>query len=78
MMTKAEKRRITQTAFTEQIQKNMLLKKYFVGAMKVQVYKDGKMKRNTRVGLIHYKLKQSDDVDDFGEPVSCFNQSTIN
>ena len=72
MMTKAEKRQVTQSSFTEQVQKNIMLKKYVVGAMKVQVLKGDTLKQNTRVGIIHFKVKEREDssMDDFGERIS--------
>ena len=69
LMSKAEKRRVNQTAFTAEVRKNLLLKKYFVDVMKIRVKQaNGTLKQNTRVGLIHFKKKKSDDdgLDDFG------------
>ena len=71
MMTKAEKRLITQSVFEGQVKTNMMLKNYFRDRMKVRVQKNGMMKQNTKAGLIHFKLKERDDptMDDFGERI---------
>ena len=51
MMSKAEKRRVTQTTFEEEVKKNPMLKKYYVDRMKVKVKcPNGAVKYNSRVG----------------------------
>ena len=69
LMSKVEKRRVKEVSFTEDIKKNLLLKKDVVAPMKVSVSVNGQLKRNTRLGLVHWKKKVKDDdsIDDFGE-----------
>ena len=69
LMSKVEKRRVKEVSFTEDIKKNLLLKKDVVAPMKVSVSVNGQLKRNTRLGLVHWKKKVKDDdsMDDFGE-----------
>lgn len=63
-LSRAEKRRFTQTAFKEEIQRNIVLKHFYRDERKVSI--NGK--RNTRAGVVHYKPKpkDDDDEDDFG------------
>ena len=64
MMSKAEKRRVTQTIFEEAVRKNPLLKKHYVERMKVKVKCTGEaVKYNNRAGVLNHKLKQ-DDLED--------------
>ena len=68
MMSKAEKRRVTQTTFEEEVKKNPMLKKYYVDRMKAKVkYPNGIVKYNNRVGVLHHKRKEEDgdDCDDW-------------
>ena len=61
MMSKAEKRRVTQTTFEEEVKKNPMLKKYYVDRMKAKVkYPNGVVKYNHRVGVLHHKRKEDD------------------
>ena len=72
MMSKGEKRLLTQSAFGVQIQNNLMLKKYYVDRMKVRVERmNGELKQNTKAGLIHFKPKEKDDLslDAFGDVI---------
>ena len=61
LMSKAEKRRVTQTAFKETVQKNLLLKDFFVEAKK---FKNVAGKYNTKEGIIHLRVKPEETDDD--------------
>ena len=61
LMSKAEKRRVTQTAFKETVQKNLLLKDFFVEAKK---FKNAAGKYNTKEGIIHLRVKPEETDDD--------------
>ena len=61
LMTKAEKRRITQTSFQEVVQKNLVLKSHFVEAKKV-LLENGKY--NSKIGLVNFRYKRWEDEED--------------
>ena len=63
LMTKAEKRRVTQTSFQEVVQKNLVLKSHFVEAKKVML-DNGKY--NSKIGLVNFRHKSWQDEEDNG------------
>lgn len=69
-MSRAEKRRVTQTQFLQDIEKNIVLKHFFRSTDKVRVKApNGRLKYNKRAGVVHYRRKahEDDNMDDFGD-----------
>ena len=67
-MKSAEKKLFTETKFRQDIQKNILLQPFYREANKVRVKTAKGLKYNTKQGIVHYRLKPSDDgTDDFGD-----------
>ena len=65
-LTKAEKRRSTESAFVESIERNLSYKHLLKQARKVTIQNaDGSSKQNSRAGLIHLKRKRDDEEDVF-------------
>ena len=67
-MRKEDQRRFNTKKLKEDLEKNMLLKRYFKPAMKVRLAST--KKPNTREGIIHFKRKLEHDDDDDGVPAA--------